>query len=294
MKVAVTGGSGQIGSHVVRRFAEAGHEVLILDKRAPRERLGRFIFIDLRDRQFLQPVLEGCDAVLHLGEIPNAGAGESPHDVYVRNTAAGSTVLQTCFDLKIPRVIYTSSAQVYGLWGGEPDASQITLAKVPMDETQPLLPTNPYALAKVANEGFAQILGKAGMSVATFRFPRVVDARFGGRWVRWMTSHPDWYKESFDGYGSFLDSRDAADAYLLAVEKPRPGYEAYHLVAPDVLGTAPIRERLDAWGIPQSILPPDWPSHAVPISCEKARSHFGWEAKRTSEALFAEFAANSR
>lgn len=291
MKIAVTGGAGSIGSVVSKRLIDKGHQVLVLDKRSPRFAGAKFIFLDLRDRQILQPALEGCDAVIHLGELPNAGSGESPQDVFSRNTATGSMVMQTCADLHIPRLIYASTCQVYGLWGNrhEPNRS-LRFEKVPMDETQPLQPQNEYGLSKVANEGFARLLGERGdLSVAAFRLPWTAQGRHLQHMLQWLKSTPQIRPDGgFDGLWTFVYVDDVATAFELAIEKPRPGYEAYHLCATDIVGTQPLRQRLPVVGIEQMIdLPEDWPDLAAPVSCAKALDHFGWQPQHTWASIAA-------
>ncbi len=288
LRVAVTGGSGNIGTAVVRELLLRGHEVTVLDRRAPRVEGVRFVFIDLRDRQVLQPVLERVDAVIHLGEIPNENAGTSPQDVYASNTAAGSTVLQTAADLKLARVIYTSSCQVYGIWGGIA-GRLICPAKFPIDETQPLNPLNPYSLAKVANEGYARILAaRQGLSVAIMRLPIVIGTGQRHRqMMRWM-SRPKWYMEQCDGFWTFVHEEDVARAYTAAIELEHrvPGAEAYNLIASDILGHEPLRERLAAMeppALPQ--LPDEWPERGAPVDTSKARNRLGWTPRHTYESL---------
>jgi nucleoside-diphosphate-sugar epimerase len=281
LRIVVTGGSGRIGTAVVQRLLEHGHSPIVLDRRAPHANVP-FVFIDLRDRQALQPVLEGADGVIHLGEVPHQHAGESPHDVYVRNTATGSTVLQTAADLKIPRFIYTSSAQVYGIWGsGLEGYTKHRPVKFPIDESQPLSPTNVYALAKAANEGYARILAeKQGFNVAVFRLPHVIGAHHLKMIARWPTGGPSWAREETDGIWTYLHDKDAADAYVAALNQIRPGFEAYNLAAADIKGPTPLRERLAAMPVSHwPPLPADWPERGSPVSTEKARLHFGWSPK---------------
>src|SRR5205823_15132505 len=117
MRVAVTGGSGRIGSFVVKELIGRGHEVINIDRRQPAQAGGaRFVFAHLGQREQVQPVLEQVEAVCHLGEIPSVNAGSSPEYVFAENVRAGSVVMQTAADLKLRRVIYTSSCQVYGMW----------------------------------------------------------------------------------------------------------------------------------------------------------------------------------
>src|SRR6185436_4961681 len=103
-------------------------------------------------------------------EIPNVGGSISPEDVFSHNTQAGSVVLQTAADLKLKRMIYTSTAQVYGCWG----YGLVPPVRLPFDETHPLRPQNAYSLGKAAKEWYAQMVSKqSGLSIAIFRFPWV-------------------------------------------------------------------------------------------------------------------------
>jgi nucleoside-diphosphate-sugar epimerase len=288
-RVVVTGGSGLIGTSVVKKLLARGDSVVIIDRKRPRVDGARFVFADLRDRQFIQPVFEGADAVLHLGEIPNVDAGESPHAVYTTNVAIGSTVLQTASDLRIARVVYTSTCQVYGLWGNHFDTRLVRPTRYPIDEAQPLHPLNTYALSKAHNEHYAKYLAeKEGLSVAAFRFPAVMPEDHAARWIRWLKREANAWKHSMDGFWTFVHGNDAADAYLAAIDRPRAGFEAYHFVAPDVLGTVPLSQRLaDERYAPWPTLPSDWPELAAPVTCQKAAEHLGWTPRHT----FAELAS---
>src|SRR5207248_8889123 len=111
----------------------------------------------------------------HLGEIPSINGAMSSEEVYFRNTRAGSVVMQTAAELKLRRVIYTSSCQVYGMWAEGRAIPQ----RMPFDETQPLAPQNAYALGKAANEGYARIVAERyGSSIAVIRLPWVTGEAF--------------------------------------------------------------------------------------------------------------------
>lgn len=272
MRVAVTGGSGRIGSTVIKLLAERGHQVINIDLRQAKEPIARYVFADLTRRELVQPVLEQVDAVCHLGEIPNSSWPESHDTIYARNTAAGAVVLQSAADLKLKRAIYTSSCQVYGCW----DVGSVAPDRLPFDETHPLRPHNVYALGKSANEGFARLMTQDhGLSVAIFRFPAVWSQdtiRLRGKFLR-RHDHP------LDGLGTYVGVDDLARAYVLALENPRPGCEAYHFSAGDVHTELPLRERLEKDHPDYPPLPPDWPDYKSPLICDKARDHFGWEPK---------------
>jgi len=270
MRVAVTGGSGRIGSAISKALAERGDEVINLDRRSPHEKIGRFVYCDLRHREIVQPVFEQVDAVVLLGEIPNQQNG-APEEVYSTNTAIGSTVLQTAADVGVKQIIYTSSCQAYGQW----DWPVAIPPKLPMDETSPLLPQNPYALSKAANEGYARMIAQRfpALSVTIFRLP----------WVVFESQHKMWQRfraggsTSGEGYGTYVHESDVARAYLAALDQPRPGCEAYHLTGANVFTDMPIRQWIEERcpGFPS--LPADWPEYKSPVLLDKAKLHLGWE-----------------
>jgi nucleoside-diphosphate-sugar epimerase len=272
LRVAVTGGSGNIGRAVIKQLVARGHQPVNLDRMQSREPLVRMVYVDLTRRDQVQPALEQVDAVCHLGEIPGP-MRQPPEYLYAHNTQSGSVVLQSAADLKLKRVIYTSSCQVYGYFGGPvcPPAS------VPMDETAPLRPQNTYGLAKVANEGYAKILADhRGLSVAIFRFPAVWD------WKPDPTDdrHLNWLERAtgpVDEFGAYLHVDDAARAYVLALENPRPGCEAYHFTAKEVISGAPLPARWSKHHPTYPQFPADWPPFKSPLLLDKAKAHFGWE-----------------
>jgi nucleoside-diphosphate-sugar epimerase len=115
--------------------------------------------------------------------------------------------------------------------------------------------------------------------VAIFRFPAVHDFDLAGphaghiwNWLRRATGKDE-------GYASYLHCADAARAFVLAVEQPRPGCEAYHFVAKDIFSLVPLAERLRTQMPDWPQLPDTWPPFASPVVCNKAKDHFGWEAQ---------------
>src|SRR3954454_23544676 len=82
MRVAVTGGSGFIGTHVVDALAEAGHKVAVLDT-APRDNPNASSTheVDVRDQQSISEAIDGCEVVFHLAGVSNVNvAREHPID----------------------------------------------------------------------------------------------------------------------------------------------------------------------------------------------------------------------
>lgn len=273
LKVAVTGGSGHIGHRVVEQLVERGHHVINIDRRQPQNPLVKWVFVDTRRRDQVQAVLDQVEAVIHLGEIPGVNNSFTEDELYVNNTQTGSAMFQTAAELKLKRMVYVSTCQVYGCWGH----NNIAPASCPMDENHPLRPRNTYALSKVANELYGRYVSERfGLSVGTLRFPGVQN---------WYKQRPEealtWLSQQtgkiFEAWDTYLDPDDAARACVLLLENPRPGYEAYHCTAEEVYGGIPLAQRLEKFHPDYPPLPKDWPAFKCPVLTDKIREHVGWK-----------------
>ncbi len=265
----MTGGSGRIGSAVVRELVNRGHSVLNLDLQQAEDPVARFVYLDLRQREILQPVLEQVDVLVHLGETPSM-LRQSHQQVYTTNTAIGGTVLQTAADLRLRQVIYTSTCQVYGTWGG----SRLAPVSLPVTEEHPLRPQNGYALSKVANEMFSRLMSEqTGLRVSVFRLPWVMDDRSAEWTLRRMQ------RRSLGGapeMGTYIHAQDVARAYALAIEKNLDGWRVYNLSADQVSLSVPLATMLKNDLPEYPPLPPDWPDYRTPLSNDRARQELGW------------------
>lgn len=155
MKVLVCGGAGYIGSHTVVELLAAGHEVVILDSfanssKAVPDRLRQItgieipvIEMDIRDPRLKVVFIEGnFDAVIHFAALKSVGESvKYPLDYYDVNVAGTIHLLRTMIEHDVPRLVFSSSATVYG----NPDS-------VPIAEDAPLRTTNPYGETKLVCE----------------------------------------------------------------------------------------------------------------------------------------------
>ena len=124
MKVFVTGGTGFIGSHVVRKLVERGDEVRALvrtpEKGEPLEALGaETVTGTLADEAALRAGMSGCDAVVHGAAIYEIGIPKSRREaMYETNVLGTERVLRAALEAGIPKVVYTSSIVALGDTGG--------------------------------------------------------------------------------------------------------------------------------------------------------------------------------
>jgi UDP-glucose 4-epimerase len=149
MRVLVTGGAGYIGSVVCEELVRDGHEVIVYDNLS-KGHLGavvegaRLVQADLMDEDALRDTLKNyqIQAVVHMAA--HSLVGESvlnPAKYYRNNVVAGLSLLDAMKECEVKRIVFSSTAAVYG----EP-------RKQPIEETDLLLPTNPYGESKLAFE----------------------------------------------------------------------------------------------------------------------------------------------
>ena len=179
MKILVVGGAGYIGSVCAELLLDAGHEVSIFDNlseghRAAIDPRAEFIKCDLEDRQSVERLLERRrpEAVMHFAA--NALVGESmqnPSKYFRNNVANGLNLLDAMVEAGIQKIIFSSTCAIFG----PPE-------RVPIDETMPPRPINPYGESKLAFEKilrwYEQIHGLAFVSLRYFNAAGA-SARFG-------------------------------------------------------------------------------------------------------------------
>ncbi|HEX7111675.1 MAG TPA: UDP-glucose 4-epimerase GalE [Mizugakiibacter sp.] len=170
MRILVAGGAGYIGSHTCVELIQRGHEVLILDNlcnASPRvlERIAAitgqrpdFVETDVRDARALAAVFRErpFDVVIHFAALKAVGESWQKPLAYFDNNITGTIVLlQAMRDAGVNRLVFSSSATVYG----DPDAC-------PIPESAPLRVTNPYGRTKLVME---ELIGDLGAADPAFR-----------------------------------------------------------------------------------------------------------------------------
>lgn len=258
--VAVTGGAGFIGSHLVDALVERGAKVTVLDDLSNglesnlehvRGRI-RFLKDDIRDPEACREAVAGAQFVFHQaarGSVPRSMADPvGTIDINVRGTA---TVFAACRDEGVPAVVYASSSSVYG--------DSPTLPKREGEEGRPL---SPYALTKLMNEQLADVFSRCfRMRLIGLRYFNVFgprqrpDGTYAAVVPRFFAAGRK--GESPTIYGDGEQSRDftyvgdVVNANLLAAGAPETAWGRAYNIAPGRRTTinALAKAILDALGV---------------------------------------------
>ena len=169
MRVLVTGGDGRLGPWVARELRDHGHEVVSIDRLLPREREAgiRYRAVELGDLGQVVGAMRGCAAVIHLGAIP-APWSHPDEVVFLNNVGATYNTLQAAYLLGIGKAIIASSCSAYGMAWTE---TRFEPRYAPVDEEHPLLPHDPYGLAKETDERTAAMFARrCGTAILAYRF----------------------------------------------------------------------------------------------------------------------------
>jgi UDP-glucose 4-epimerase len=313
MRVLVTGGAGYVGSVSVERLIEAGHEVVVLDDLTTGHResvpatasleVGSYGDADLMDRLLERAQV---DAILHCAA--RSLVGESTRDparYYRDNVAGGIALLEAARQARVGRVVFSSTAAVYGI----PDAT-------PIPEDAPLRPINTYGETKRTFEGALRFYGEAyGLRSVSLRYFNVAGATERNGELHDPETHliPNVLRAAETGepitlFGDdyptpdgtcirdYIHVADLADAHLAALEATAPDDDRTDAALVCNLGIGAgfsVRQVVDAAAavvgrpLPQSMGPRRAGDPPVLVAApDRAHSVLGWTASRpTLEAM---------
>jgi UDP-glucose 4-epimerase len=174
MKVLVTGGAGYIGSVASRVLLENGHCIAVFDNLSQGHRSAipkgvRLFRGDLANRKQISYALRsfGADCVMHFAaSIQVEESVANPAKYFHNNVINGLNLLDAIVENRVPRIIFSSSAAVYGVPG-----------RIPIREDAPLQPFNPYGGTKKIFEILLEEYQKAhGLNYVSLRYFNVLGA----------------------------------------------------------------------------------------------------------------------
>jgi UDP-glucose 4-epimerase len=302
-KYLVTGGAGYVGSVVAQHLLEAGHEVVVLDNLSTGFREGvpsgaAFVEGDIRDAA--KWVDSSYDAVLHFAAFSQVGESVVKPEKYWDNNVGGTMALLAAMrEAGVRKLVFSSTAATYG----EPE-------EVPIVESAPTSPTNPYGASKLAVDHM--ITGEAaahGLGAVSLRYFNVAGAygHYGERHdpeshlIPLVLQVAQGRRESISVFGDdyptpdgtcvrdYIHVADLAEAHLLALTAATPGD---HLICNLGNGNGfSVREVIETvrqvtgHPIPEVVAPRRGGDPAVLVaSAGAARERLGWNPSRADLA----------
>ena len=178
MAVLVCGGAGYIGSHTVRQLLKAGEKVIIADNLSKGHRGAidssvKFYECDIRDKAALKKIFaeNKIEAVFHFAAYIEAGESVQLPLKYFNNNVYGMQILlESMVKHGVDKIVFSSTAATYG----EPE-------KIPIEENDKTLPTNPYGETKLTMEKIMKWVSRAnGINFVSLRYFNAAGAVLDG------------------------------------------------------------------------------------------------------------------
>ena len=177
MAILVTGGAGYIGSHCVAALINRGVDVVVVDDLSKGHKAalkgGRLYVGSVADKEFLRSVFEqeSIEAVIHFAAYSLVGESMTIPEQYFRNNVtAGLSLIETMIEFNVPYLVFSSTAATFG----EPE-------RVPIEENDRQVPTNPYGESKLIVEHMLKWCDQAhGLKYCALRYFNVAGARPDG------------------------------------------------------------------------------------------------------------------
>jgi nucleoside-diphosphate-sugar epimerase len=279
MRVAVTGGVGKLGEWVVRELrstsdGRAAHDVIVLDHVPGSEQEGvRYVVGDVTDLGQVIGTVAGADAIIHLAAIRRWGI--APNEVTFGTNVMGTfNVHEAACLLGIRRVVCASSEAVLG-WDYR--EREFPPDYLPIDEAHPVRPQDSYGLSKEAGEAIAaSYTAKGDMVTVMLRPPWIVAPeemaalrQNGGRQPTRFVPF------------NYIDVRDLAAAFRLAIERPLEGHHVLFIMADDSVIAEPLATAMPRWLPETAEISRPFTGSQPSVSNARAKAVLGWQPRHS-------------
>ena len=162
-RIAVTGATGFLGSHITERLLDEGYEVSVFARDAKKAecfsgRASKIVIGEISDKQAVSELVSGCDAVIHL--VSNFRTASGPPESYQRINVEGTkTVVDASIAAGVKRFIHCATIGVHG-----------SVKSTPADEQSPYAPGDLYQETKLKAQQYVEsVIGKSDMEVVIVR-----------------------------------------------------------------------------------------------------------------------------
>jgi UDP-glucose 4-epimerase len=232
-KILVTGGAGFIGSHVVDRLVDEGHEVRVLDNLSAGKLSNiqghfssnsiDFVRADIRDLSKVKESLTGISYVIHLAALVSVPLSlENPSLTFYINLLGTLNLLRSCIIMRVGKFVFISSCAVCG-----------NTESLPLTEQAPTKPISAYAESKLMGEryclGFSErhLLPSVVLRFFNVYGPRQGINDYGSVITRFIEQSKQGLPLTINGDGTqtrdFVNVKDIADGVLASIESNEVG-----------------------------------------------------------------------
>ena len=208
MKLLVTGGAGFIGSHLVERLVELGHDVVVIDNllrgnKIPPELINRISFIhgDVRDQKLVELLVKDVDVIFHFAAVLGVDVvADHPVETMDVEVIGTRNIVNAARKHKVKKILYASTSGIY---------SHSAIVQSALSEEVNVDPRTSYAMAKRYNEIYlASHYEESGIDCIALRFFNVYGERQDNRMVI-----PRFFEQAREGkeltvFGNGLQTRD--------------------------------------------------------------------------------------
>lgn len=276
-KIAITGGSGYLGTWVIKEFKENGYEILNIDMKYLQEKLCKTLIANLTNHGEAYGALKEAEAnaIVNLAAIPAAYIFTDEVTIKT-NIMSTYNILEASACLGIKKAVTASSDSTYGIVFSRKPVSPVY---VPVDENHPQTPEDPYGFSKLVNEETAEMIyRRTGMQIVCLRFVHI--------------ANPDHYKDypQFNRdisssitavrakeLWNYVDVRDAARACRLSIETEGLGVCALNIAADDTCMDIETEKLLSTYYPDVKDFRENLSGYTSLTSNKKAKELLGWK-----------------
>jgi nucleoside-diphosphate-sugar epimerase len=272
--VLVTGAGGLLGRAVIDHLHALGVGVTAMLHHPEDLQAARVVVGEMTDAAFVADAVTGADAVIHCAALraPMMGTAE---EVFCGNVTGTFTVLEQAGLAGIRRAVVSSSYSVLGLTFAP---TTLHPAYLPIDEELPLQVRDPYAHSKQVDELSSDLMWRRhGMTVVALRLPFLggLEDTIRDRAAR-VAIDPG-HSNAAREFWSYLETRDAARASVLALTEPPAGCHVVTVAAPTTLAPYPTEQLLAVYH-PDVPRRQPFPGRTAPFDLRRARELLHFEA----------------
>jgi nucleoside-diphosphate-sugar epimerase len=267
----VTGAGGYLGSFVVPEL-EGRHELVLIARREL-DTAHELVVGDLLSPADCARALAGADALVHLAAIP-----EPSPDTFHVNVMTTYHLLEAAREHGVRRIVLASSNCAYG-HGYRVSDDAFAARHLPITETHPCEPEDGYSLSKLVSEEILAAYRRAyGLETAALRLNWV----WGPRELEWRRQDGVDLERQAPWFWAYVDGRDAAHAFRLALEAPElPEDGGLNVSAADTIADEDSRELVERFHPSLSHLAGSLRGHESFFSSARARDALGFEPRHS-------------